>query len=94
MLLPGFSFLPLGTALWKEHPSGELHLLLCCPRSVTMTTHLLSWEVPASPGKPPPPTLPGHLLLLQLVHSTLWADEGHGFFLHRQNLPYIALGAP
>lgn len=72
-------------SLWALCCGKNIHLVnssscLCRPCPGTVTTHLLSWEVPASPGKPPPPTLPGHLLLLQLVHGALWADEGHGIF--------------
>ena len=58
-----------------------------------MITHLLGWEIPASPGKPPTASLPGHLLLLQLVHSALRAEEGHWrFLLLHTNPPYLALG--
>lgn len=62
-----------------RHPVSPASCL-CGPHPLTKVTHLLGWEVPASPGKPPPPTLPGHLLLLQLVHGALRADKGHGIF--------------
>lgn len=61
---------------------------LCWPRPVTVITHLLRREIPASPGKPPPPTLSGHLLLLQLVHGALRTGEGHGISLHPANHPW------
>lgn len=57
-------------------------------------TYLLGWEVPASPGKPPSATLPGHLLLLKLVHTALWVENGHKFFLQAVNLAYVGAGNP
>lgn len=72
-------------SLWALPCGKKRHLVncascLCCPRSVTVTTYLLGRQVPASPGKPPPPSLPGHLLLFQLVHGALWGDKSHGIF--------------
>lgn len=57
-------------------------------------TYLLSWEVSASPGKPPSATLPGHLFLLKLVHTALWVENGHKFFLQAVNLAYVGAGNP
>ena len=73
-------------SLWALHCGGNIHLVNSRPLPTrahpgTMITHLLGREIPASPGKPPPASLPGHLLLLQLVHSALWAEEAHWHFL-------------
>lgn len=78
----------------KNFHKQILFLALCCPGDHWPPTYLLSWEVPASPGKPPSATLPRHLLLLKFVHSALWVDNGHKLFLQAVNLPYVGTGNP
>ena len=87
-------------SLWALPCGGNIHLVNPRPLPMwvppgTTITHLLGREIPASPGKPPPASLPGHLLFLQLVHGALRAEEGHwAFLLPHPNPPYLALGGP